>query len=167
MPTPTLGKRLAAAGVRPARRCFKQDAWSAGPSLRGLEPVPTAVRGPEPINDPTNLTVLQMKTLICGSIAYDSIMVFQGRFKEHILPDQVHILNVSFLVPSLRKEFGGIAGNIAYNLALLHGEPLPMGTVGDDGAQYLQRFDDLHRPALRAAGCRIAYGAGLHHHRPR
>ncbi len=84
-----------------------------------------------------------MKTLICGSIAYDSIMVFQGRFKDHILPDQMHILNVSFLVPTLRKEFGGIAGNIAYNLALLKGHPLPMGTVGDDGAQYLRRFDDL------------------------
>jgi adenosine kinase len=84
-----------------------------------------------------------MKTLICGSIAYDSIMVFQGRFKEHILPDQVHILNVSFLVPTLRKEYGGIAGNIAYNLRLLGATPLPMGTVGDDGATYLQRFDDL------------------------
>jgi adenosine kinase len=84
-----------------------------------------------------------MKTLICGSIAYDSIMVFQGRFKDHILPDQMHILNVSFLVPTLRKEFGGIAGNIAYNLALLQGEPVPVGTVGDDGVQYLQRFDDL------------------------
>jgi adenosine kinase len=100
-----------------------------------------------------------MKTLICGSIAYDSIMVFQGRFKEHILPDQVHILNVSFLVPSLRKEFGGIAGNIAYNLALLHGEPLPMGTVGDDGALYLQRFDDLQidrRCVLLVAGSHTA-----------
>jgi adenosine kinase len=84
-----------------------------------------------------------MHTLICGSIAYDSIMVFQGRFKEHILPDQVHILNVSFLVPTLRREFGGVAGNIAYNLALLQGQPMPMGTVGDDGSSYLQRFDDL------------------------
>jgi len=84
-----------------------------------------------------------MKTLICGSIAYDSIMVFQGRFKEHILPDQVHILNVSFLVPTLRKEFGGIAGNIAYNLKLLGGTPLPMGTLGDDGLPYLERFDAL------------------------
>lgn len=84
-----------------------------------------------------------MKTLICGSIAYDSIMVFHGRFKDHILPDQVHILNVSFLVPTLRQEFGGVAGNIAYNLALLQGDPLPMGTVGDDSAQYLSRFDAL------------------------
>ena len=84
-----------------------------------------------------------MNTLICGSIAYDSIMVFHGRFKDHILPDQVHILNVSFLVPTLRQEFGGVAGNIAYNLALLQGDPLPMGTVGDDAGEYLRRFDEL------------------------
>ena len=84
-----------------------------------------------------------MKTLICGSLAYDSIMVFQGRFKEHILPDQVHILNVAFLVPTLRQEFGGVAGNIAYNLALLEGEPLPMGTVGHNAAEYLARLDAL------------------------
>ncbi len=84
-----------------------------------------------------------MNILICGSIAYDSIMVFHGRFKDHILPDQVHILNVSFLVPTLRQEFGGVAGNIAYNLALLQGHPLPMGTVGDDAGEYLRRFDVL------------------------
>jgi len=84
-----------------------------------------------------------MKTLICGSLAYDSIMVFEGRFKEHILPDQVHILNVAFLVPTLRQEFGGVAGNIAYNLALLEGEPLPMGTVGENAAEYLARLDAL------------------------
>ncbi|MFY8120840.1 MAG: carbohydrate kinase family protein, partial [Burkholderiaceae bacterium] len=62
-----------------------------------------------------------MSTLICGSIAFDSIMVFKGRFKDHILPDQVHILNVAFLVPEMRREFGGCAGNIAYNLKLLGG----------------------------------------------
>jgi adenosine kinase len=84
-----------------------------------------------------------MKTLICGSLAYDSIMVFQGRFKDHILPDQVHILNVSFLVPTLRQEFGGCAGNIAYNLALLGGDPLPLGTVGENAADYLARLDSL------------------------
>jgi adenosine kinase len=84
-----------------------------------------------------------MKTLICGSLAYDSIMVFEGRFKEHILPEQVHILNVAFLVPTLRQEFGGVAGNIAYNLALLEGDPLPMGTVGDNAAEYLARLDAL------------------------
>ncbi|HEX4585783.1 MAG TPA: carbohydrate kinase family protein [Burkholderiaceae bacterium] len=82
-----------------------------------------------------------MSTLICGSFAFDSIMVFSGRFKDHILPDQVHILNVSFLVPSLRREFGGCAGNIAYNLALLDGSPWPMATIGDDGQPYLDHLD--------------------------
>jgi adenosine kinase len=74
--------------------------------------------------------------LICGSLAYDTIMVFQDQFKNHILPDKVHILNVSFLVPRMRREFGGCAGNIAYNLFLLGGEPLPMATVGEDFAPY-------------------------------
>jgi len=84
-----------------------------------------------------------MSTLICGSFAFDSIMVFSGRFKDHILPDQVHILNVSFLVPTLRREFGGTAGNIAYNLALLDGAPLPMAAIGDDGQPYLDHLDRL------------------------
>lgn len=84
-----------------------------------------------------------MSTLICGSMAYDSIMVFQGRFAEHILPDQIHILNVSFLVPDMRREFGGCAGNIAYNLKLLGGEPLPMATVGTDAQPYLERLSAL------------------------
>lgn len=82
-----------------------------------------------------------MATLICGSIAYDTIMVFQDRFKNHILPDQVHILNVSFHVPEMRREFGGCAGNIAYNLHLLGGQPLPMATVGDDFAPYAAWLD--------------------------
>ena len=82
-------------------------------------------------------------TLICGSIAFDSIMVFPGRFKDHILPEQVHILNVAFLVPEMRREFGGCAGNIAYNLKLLGGAPLPMATVGDDAQPYLDRLDAL------------------------
>ncbi|MBL8200534.1 MAG: carbohydrate kinase family protein [Chromatiales bacterium] len=77
-----------------------------------------------------------MSALICGSIAYDNIMVFEGRFKEHILPDQIHILNVSFLVPDLRREFGGCAGNVAYNLRLLGGEPRIMATVGTDFGPY-------------------------------
>ncbi len=77
-----------------------------------------------------------MKALICGSIAYDTIMVFQDCFKNHILPDQVHILNVSFLVPELRREYGGCAGNIAYNLKLLGGSPLPMAAVGQDFGPY-------------------------------
>jgi adenosine kinase len=80
-------------------------------------------------------------TLVCGSFAFDSIMVFEGHFKDHILPDQVHILNVSFLVPTLRREFGGCAGNIAYSLALLDGAPLPMATVGDDCQPYFDHLD--------------------------
>ncbi|MFZ2854876.1 MAG: carbohydrate kinase family protein [Rhodocyclaceae bacterium] len=84
-----------------------------------------------------------MSTLICGSIAYDNIMVFHDRFKNHILPDQIHILNVAFLVPEMRREFGGCAGNIAYNLKLLGGNPLIMATVGDDADSYLLRMDDL------------------------
>jgi adenosine kinase len=77
-----------------------------------------------------------MTALICGSIAYDTIMVFRDRFKNHILPDKVHILNVSFLVPDMRREFGGCAGNIAYNLHLLGGDGYAMGTVGTDFAPY-------------------------------
>ena len=84
-----------------------------------------------------------MSALICGSIAYDTIMVFNDRFKNHILPDKVHVLSVSFLVPEMRKEFGGCAGNIAYNLKLLGGEPLPMGTVGKDFEPYAKWMDDF------------------------
>jgi len=84
-----------------------------------------------------------MRTLICGSIAYDNIMVFPDRFKNHILPEQIHILNVAFLVPELRREFGGCAGNIAYSLKLLGGDAVIMATVGDDAAPYLKRLDDL------------------------
>ena len=84
-----------------------------------------------------------MKTLICGSIAYDTIMVFGDRFKNHILPEQIHILNVAFLVPDMRREFGGCAGNIAYNLKLLGGEPLIMATIGDDSAPYMHRLKQL------------------------
>ncbi len=79
-----------------------------------------------------------MSALICGSYAFDTIMVFHDKFQNHILPDQVHILNVSFLVPDMRREFGGCAGNIAYNLKLLGGEPLPMATVGSDFAPYAE-----------------------------
>jgi adenosine kinase len=74
--------------------------------------------------------------LICGSMAYDTVMVFEGRFREHILPDRLHVLNVSFLTPSMRRNFGGCAGNIAYNLKLLGGEGLIMATVGHDFAPY-------------------------------
>ncbi|MDH3692865.1 MAG: carbohydrate kinase family protein [Gammaproteobacteria bacterium] len=82
-----------------------------------------------------------MPTLICGSLAYDTIMVFPDSFKNHILPEKVHILNVSFLVPTMRREFGGCAGNIAYNLNLLGGEALPMGTVGADFEPYATWMD--------------------------
>jgi adenosine kinase len=84
-----------------------------------------------------------MRTLICGSIAYDTIMVFRDRFRNHILPDQLHILNVAFLVPDMRREFGGCAGNIAYNLSLLGGAPLIMATVGDDYMPYDERLKRL------------------------
>ena len=84
-----------------------------------------------------------MSTLICGSVAYDNIMVFKDRFKDCILPDQIHILNVCFLVPDIRRVFGGCAGNIAYNLKLLGGDPLIMATIGDDAGPYQNRLDDL------------------------
>jgi adenosine kinase len=83
-----------------------------------------------------------MSALICGSLAYDTIMVFPDQFKNHILPDKVHILNVSFLVPRMRREFGGCAGNIAYNLKLLGGDPVPMATVGQDFGPYRQWFEE-------------------------
>ncbi|MCC5810011.1 MAG: carbohydrate kinase family protein [Ectothiorhodospiraceae bacterium] len=81
-----------------------------------------------------------MTALISGSVAYDTIMVFKGRFRDHILPEQVHILNLSFLVDELRKEFGGCAGNIAYNLKLLGADPLPLATVGADFGDYADWF---------------------------
>ena len=84
-----------------------------------------------------------MATLICGSLAFDTIMSFEGRFAEQILPDQLHILNVSFLVPALRRDFGGCAGNIAYAMQQLGGAPLPMATLGNDGADYLDRLRTL------------------------
>jgi len=85
-----------------------------------------------------------MNTLICGSIAYDTIMVFPDRFKNHILPDKIHILNVSFLAPEMRREFGGCAGNIAYSLQMLGGKPLIMATVGEDFQPYAQRLTQLN-----------------------
>ena len=82
-----------------------------------------------------------MPALICGSLAFDTITTFPGRFAEQILPEQVHILNVSFLVPTLRREFGGCAGNIAYNLKLIGGDPIPKATVGQDFAPYRAHFE--------------------------
>jgi adenosine kinase len=87
-----------------------------------------------------------MSALICGSLAYDTIMVFPDQFKNHILPDKVHILNVSFLVPRMRREFGGCAGNIAYNLKLLGGNPVPMATVGQDFGPYREHFVECGIP---------------------
>ncbi len=84
-----------------------------------------------------------MAALICGSLAFDTIMTFDGRFAEQILPEQLHILNVSFLVPTLRRDFGGCAGNIAYSLKLLGGNPLPMAMLGADGGEYLARLQQL------------------------
>src|SRR5687768_1861547 len=90
-----------------------------------------------------------MNTLICGSLAFDTIMVFQDQFKNHILPEKLQILNVCFFVPEMRKEFGGTAGNIAYNLKLLNGDPLIMATVGSDFASYTawlaqNKISDIH-----------------------
>ncbi len=84
-----------------------------------------------------------MKILVTGSIAYDTIMVFPDRFRNHLLADQLHILNVCFLTPEMRREYGGTAGNIGYNLKLLGEEPLVMATVGEDIQPYLERFDQL------------------------
>jgi adenosine kinase len=84
-----------------------------------------------------------MSILICGSLAFDTIMTFEGRFAEQILPDQLHILNVSFLVPGLRREYGGCAGNIAYGLRQLGAEARPVATLGSDGQEYLERLRSL------------------------
>lgn len=84
-----------------------------------------------------------MKSLICGSLAFDNIMTFGGRFSEAILADQLHKINVAFLVPDMRREFGGCAGNIAYNLKLLGGDPLIMATIGQDGTPYRERLTQL------------------------
>src|SRR3984957_19979393 len=78
--------------------------------------------------------------LICGSVAYDTILKFQDRFKSHILPDKIHILNVAFLVPDMRREFGGCAANIAYSLKLLGDRGVPMATAGDDFGPYRERM---------------------------
>jgi len=108
-----------------------------------------------------------MASLICGSLAFDSIMSFEGRFAEQILPDQLHILNVSFLVPALRRDFGGCAGNIAYSLKVLGGTPLPMATLGTDAADYLQRLEHLgHFHRVRASSVRHLHRTSDDHDRP-
>src|SRR5690554_2205129 len=83
------------------------------------------------------------RILICGSIAFDTIAVFEGHFKDHILADSIQSLSVSFFVPSLRKEYGGCAGNIAYNLHHLGARPIPVGTVGGDADDYLERMQTM------------------------
>jgi adenosine kinase len=97
--------------------------------------------------------------LICGSLAYDTIMVFPDQFKNHILPDKVHILNVSFLVPRMRREFGGCAGNIAYNLKLLGGNPVPMATVGQDFGPYQAHFEACGIPMTQVKALDDLYTA--------
>src|SRR5205814_7376061 len=99
---------------------------------------------PDPRYRLSTLSLLSlMTTLVTGSIAYDTIMVFPDRFRNHLLPDQLHILNVCFLTPEMRREYGGTAGNIAYNLKLLGEAPLVMATVGEDVGPYLERLRGL------------------------
>ena len=99
-----------------------------------------------------------MSALICGSLAYDTIMVFQDQFKKHILPDQVHILNVSFLVPRMRREFGGCAGNIAYNLKLLGDDPIPFAAVGQDFAPYREHMEAATGRPVQHLECLVRGG---------
>jgi len=90
-----------------------------------------------------NASASTARILVCGSMAFDTIAVFEGRFKEHIVPERVHALSVSFLVPDMRREYGGCAGNIAYNLKLLGGNPLPVATIGHDAQEYVQYLQKL------------------------
>jgi len=96
------------------------------------------------------------RTLICGSLAFDTIMVFPDRFARHILPDETHMLSVSFQISEMRREWGGCAGNIAYNLKALAGEPVVMATLGDDGGPYRERFASL---GISCDGVRSVPGA--------
>src|SRR3546814_20071755 len=102
--------------------------------------------------------------LVCGSVAFDTIAVFEGYFKDHIVAGNIQSLSVSFLVPSMRKEYGGCAGNIAYNLNLLGGCPVPVGTVGADAADYLHHMESIGlgtRQIGRASGReRVGYVRG-------
>lgn len=100
-----------------------------------------------------------MAALICGSLAFDTIMTFEGRFAAQILPEQLHILNVSFLVPTLRRDFGGCAGNIAYSLKLLGGDPRPVAMLGSDGDDYLARLRGLGIDTRHVAQAGDAYTA--------
>lgn len=102
-----------------------------------------AMKSPRFIRKNHHHTPTPMTTLICGSLAFDTISVFHGRFADQIVPDAVHKLNVSFLVPAMRREFGGCAGNIAYSYAMLGGTPTVLGALGEDGAPYLERLRKL------------------------
>ena len=109
-----------------------------------------------------------MSILICGSLAFDTIMTFEGRFAEQILPSQLHILNVSFLVPGLRREFGGCAGNIAYGLRQLGSPAVPLAMVGNDAQDYLARLQGLGVDTrFIGTTSRQLHGAGHDHDRPR
>jgi adenosine kinase len=103
-----------------------------------------------------------MPALICGSLAFDTIATFPGRFAQQILPEQLHILNVSFLVPTLRREFGGCAGNIAYTLKALGGEPRVMAALGADGGEYLARMQALGLDTRHVLTVSDAYTAQAH-----
>ena len=111
----------------------------------------------------TSAAIMSQRAAIAASMAYDTIMVFEGQFTDHILPDQIHKINLSFLSPQLRREFGGCAGNIAYNFKLIGGEPVPMGKVGDDFTPYLEHLQRLgidthclvHAPGRYTAQCFI------------
>ncbi|MBN9373363.1 MAG: sugar kinase [Hydrogenophaga sp. SCN 70-13] len=100
-----------------------------------------------------------MPILVCGSLAFDTIMTFEGRFADQILPDQLHILNVSFLVPGLRRDFGGCAGNIAYGLRQLGAEVAPLAALGSDGADYLARMRELGVDTTHVSTVADAYTA--------
>src|SRR5438105_15700005 len=95
------------------------------------------------------------RILICGSLAVDTIMVFPDRFARHILPGETHVLSVSFQIGEMRREWGGCAGNIAYNLKGLGGEPVVMPTLGDDGGSYVERCRTL---GVAAEGLRMVPG---------
>jgi adenosine kinase len=100
-----------------------------------------------------------MPILVCGSLAFDTIMTFEGRFAEQILPSQLHILNVSFLVPALRREYGGCAGNIAYGLRQLGAHAVPLATLGNDGQEYLERLQSLGVDTAHVSSAAESYTA--------
>lgn len=100
-----------------------------------------------------------MPILVCGSLAFDTIMTFEGRFAEQILPSQLHILNVSFLVPALRREYGGCAGNIAYGLRQLGAHAVPLATLGNDGQEYLERLQSLGVDTAHVSSATESYTA--------